>query len=200
NKSLAEDYANGRLDLCEALFEGHEALVKKNFTQDDWDKLIEESITSYIRDDLVKILSFLKRKNIKIILSTKGSYYAASILARRLGFDNAIGSEEIFDSRKRLIGLRTLLYGKREKIDSVEIVTGSNIIENKMKLKPQNIAFIYDEFTDVLVMRNGGLFIFIDFEQVPWRILSNISIKFKIFDIAIKENDINKLPYILNVA
>jgi len=141
----------------------------------------------HARRNFIEALKLLRKGGMRVILSTKGSYYAAELLSRRFGFDGAVGSEEIFDSSGKITGLKTLLCGKNRTVNGVRVLCDSEFISRKLGLKPSEIAFIYDEFTDIVVMKRGGMFILMDSGKVPWRKLTDISVRFRTYDILLED-------------
>lgn len=195
NKSCEKRYANGELKLDEVLIEGHKALIRKGFSKADWDNLIEKKLV--VRQDLVDVLHSLQKKGVKVMLTTKGSSYAAERLSKKFKFDGAVGSEETFDKDGKVTGLKTLRCGKDSVVEGVKVFCGSDVISRKLGLDPKEIAFVYDEFSDIIVMRNGGLFVLAHFKKVPWKKLTDVSAKFKTYDIMIDEDNLDKLERIL---
>jgi phosphoserine phosphatase len=191
--SIMRKAANGNLSLGEGMVMAINHLVDGNFTLKDHDKLIDMCLKGeIIRHNLLNSILNLQQNGKRIILATMSSYDAANSIAGKYGFFGSIGTVEDYNDNGKMTGCSQVICDENKDVNGVRFRTKTYILKemfanNKLIFEPQRTAIITDDLTDLHVMREVALAIFLKVKE-PTKI-QKLCYRLKLFDLAIHEDE-----------
>lgn len=191
--SIMRRVANGILSLGEAMLMAINHLVEGKFSLKDHDELMDRCVKGeIIRYNLLNSILNLQKKGKRIILATMSSYDAANYIAGRYGFFGSIGTIETYNDDGNMTGCTQVICDENKDVDGVRFRTKTYILKemferNKLIFEPQRTAIITDDLTDLHIMREVALAIFLKVKE-PTKI-QKLCYRLKLFDQAIHEDE-----------
>jgi len=196
--SIMRKVANGVINMGDAMLMGINHLVEGNFTIEGYNKLAERCMKGeIIRENLLNSVLKLQNKGKKIVLATMSSQAVALSLANKYGFFGAIGTIENYNDNGKMTGCSQIICEENKDINGIKFRTKTYILkemfqENNLVFDPRKTAVITDDLTDLHIMREVAMAIFLLVKE-PTKI-QKLCYRLKLFDQSICENcDLEKI-------
>lgn len=185
--------ANGNITMGEAMLIANNYLVEGNFNIHTYEKLSARCFSGeLVRHDLLKSILKVQEKGKRIIVATMSSQEVAKTLAEKYGFFGALGTVVNYDSTGKMTGCSQIICEENKDVNGVRFRTKISVLEELFKSKnlefdPGRTAVITDDITDLYIMRNVALGIFLILKK-PTKI-QKLCYRLKLFDVAISEDE-----------
>jgi len=190
--------ANGLLTMGEAMVIGNNYLVEGNFTLEQHDKLMEKCINGeFIRHRLLESVMEMQKKGKRIILATMSSQNIASTLAEKYGFFGALGTIPEYNEDGKITGCSQIICEENREVNGIKFRTKTRLLKEMFNSKnlefdPGRTAVITDDITDLHIMRDVAVGIFLVVEK-PTKV-QKLCYRLRLFDHAIVETgDLGKI-------